>query len=154
MTGELFAVLRDHSLLGAPAAGAMGAGVRTDPVTDAFLRGVRIACDAGAQGIAGRLFSTRTLFLADDLAAEDVTDHLSGLLIGDEIRAALADAKTSRGSTPVLVGVPSLCARYRAAFLEYGLEDPRILGDTAPAGLWTIATAAGLIIEREGTQLL
>ena len=54
----------------------------------------------------------------------------------------------------VLVGDPALCARYRAAFHEYGLEDPRILGDTAPAGLWTIATAAGLVIEREHTQLL
>ncbi|MFM8538555.1 MAG: 2-dehydro-3-deoxygalactonokinase [Planctomycetaceae bacterium] len=147
MTGELFAVLRDHSLLGAPAAHATGetdAHEHRDPTAAAFLRGVKIARDAGAEGIAGRLFSTRTLYLAGDLAAEDVTDHLSGLLIGDEIRSALADQETSHASTPVLVGDPALCARYRAAFLEYGLEDPRILGDTAPAGLWTIATAMNL----------
>jgi 2-dehydro-3-deoxygalactonokinase len=155
MTGELFAVLRDHSLLGAPgtrATAETGAHEHRDPTAAAFLRGVKIARDAGAEGIAGRLFSTRTLYLAGDLAAEDVTDHLSGLLIGDEIRSALADQETSCGRTPVLVGDPALCARYRAAFHEYGLEDPRILGDTAPTGLWTIATS--LAIERQGAQLL
>ena len=132
------------------ATGETDAHEHRDPTAAAFLRGVKIARDAGAEGIAGRLFSTRTLYLAGDLAAEDVTDHLSGLLIGDEIRSALADQETSHASTPVLVGDPALCARYRTAFLEYGLEGPRILGDTAPAGLWTIATATSLAIERQG----
>jgi 2-dehydro-3-deoxygalactonokinase len=165
MTGELFAVLRDHSLLGAPltapgmpgAAGPPGAAsagadaaaravappeaaahsVAAPPA--AFLRGVRVARDAGAEGIAGRLFSTRTLFLADDLAAADVADHLSGLLVGDEIRAALAASWVPRGQAPVLVGDRALCARYAAAFAEFGVAGVRLLGDTAPAGLWAIA---------------
>lgn len=155
MTGELFAVLRDHSLLGAPAARATSetdAHEHRDPTAAAFLRGVKITRDAGAEGIAGRLFSTRTLHLAGDLAAEDVTDHLSGLLIGDEIRTALAGQETSRGSAPVLVGDPALCARYRAAFHEYGIEGVHTLGDTAPAGLWTIATAMNLPATTKGPR--
>jgi 2-dehydro-3-deoxygalactonokinase len=155
MTGELFAVLRDHSLLGAPAARATSetdAHEHRDPTAAAFLRGVKITRDAGAEGIAGRLFSTRTLHLAGDLAAEDVMDHLSGLLIGDEIRSALADQEASRGSAPVLVGDPALCARYRAAFHEYGIEGVHTLGDTAPAGLWTIATAMNLPATTKGPR--
>lgn len=163
MTGEIFAVLRDHSLLGAPlaAAGPSGAaGAPPDAAAHAaagappeaaahaaapppaFVRGVRIARDAGAEGGAARLFSTRTLFLTGDLAAADVADHLSGLLVGDEIRAALAAPWASRGHAPVLVGDGLLCARYRAAFAEFGVTDVRVLGDTAPAGLWAIARAA------------
>ena len=152
MTGELFAVLRDHSLLGAPLQfGAHPArrdatGATYSPPHDdagaAFLRGVRIARDAGAEGGSARLFSTRTLFLTGDLAAADVADHLSGLLVGDEIRAALAAPGMSRGHAPVLVGDGLLCARYRAAFAEFGIAEVRLLGDTAPAGLWTIARVA------------
>lgn len=170
MTGELFAVLRDHSLLGAPLAagppGAAGAGpdaaaraVAAAPAVAhpdaaahavaappaAFLRGVRIARDAGAEGIAARLFSARTLFLTGDLATADIADHLSGLLVGDEIRAALAAPWASRGHAPVLVGDASLCARYRVAFAEFGVADVRLLGDTAPAGLWAIAHAALMV---------
>jgi len=172
MTGELFAVLRDHSLLGAPlAAGPRGdtaapaeaaahpdAAAHSDAVAPrhavaprqataravatppaAFLRGVRIARDAGLEGLAARLFSTRTLHLTGDLATADIADHLSGLLVGDEIRAALAASWVPRGRTPVLVGDGLLCARYRAAFAEFGVGDVRLLGDTAPAGLWAIA---------------
>ncbi len=148
MTGELFAVLRDHSLLGVPLVGVKAAEAgrphATDDAPPAFLRGVRIARDAGDAAVTGRLFSTRALFLTGDLAATDVADHLSGLLVGEEIRAALASSPAARVAL-VLVGDAGLCGRYRAALAEFGLLGVRLLGDTAPAGLWTIARAAGLV---------
>ena len=48
--------------------------------------------------------------LAGDLAAGAALDYLSGLLIGEEIAAALRP-----GDVPVLIGDPALCARYRTA---------------------------------------
>lgn len=142
LTGELFAVLRDHSLLGRPAREA-GAAVTDSPgAAEAFLHGVRAARDGGSAGVAGRLFSARSLHLTGDLAAADTLDYLSGLLIGEEIRGGLSDPE-SRGPC-LLLGDPGLCGRYRIALGEFGRDDVRSLDDTGPAGLWQIATAAGL----------
>ncbi|HEX2941290.1 MAG TPA: 2-dehydro-3-deoxygalactonokinase, partial [Rhodopila sp.] len=85
MTGEVFAVLRQHSILGRLA------GADTPPATPdspAFLRGVDAARDA-RNGVAPLLFSARALVLAGRMPASDSLDYLSGLLIGDELRNAL-----------------------------------------------------------------
>ena len=133
MTGELFAVLARHSILGRlapPAAGDVEPGA-------AFARGVRHARDA-ASGLASVLFSARSSVLAGDLRAEDSLEYLSGILIGDEVRAGLA-----AGDRPLmLIGEPALCARYAAAFAEFGVGEIGVVGDTAPAGLWEIALRA------------
>jgi hypothetical protein len=42
----------------------------------------------------------------------------------------------------MLIGEPALCARYAAAFAEFGVGDIATAGDTAPAGLWEIARRA------------
>jgi len=76
--------------------------------------------------------------LVGDLRAADSLEYLSGVLIGDEVRAGLAT-----GDRPsVLIGEPSLCDRYAAALAEFGVAEVAILGDTAPAGLWRIALHA------------
>ena len=133
MTGELFAVLARHSILGRlapPGAGDVEPGA-------AFARGVRHARDA-AGGLASVIFSARSAVLAGDLRAEDSLEYLSGMLIGDEVRAGL-----SAGDRPrMLIGEPALCARYAAAFAEFGVGDIAMAGDTAPAGLWEIARRA------------
>jgi 2-dehydro-3-deoxygalactonokinase len=134
MTGELFAVLRGHSILGrlAPAGAADAA-----PGSPAFARGVRMA-QRSADGLASLLFSARASVLVGDLPAESSVEFLSGLVIGDELRAGLA-----AGQTPAaLIGDPSLCARYVAAFEQLGIPDVPILADAAPAGLWAIAQHA------------
>lgn len=142
LTGELFAMLRDHSIVGRPARGAEGGPDASRAA--AFRRGLAAARASGAAGIAGRLFTTRSLFLCGDLAAADSLDYLSGLLVGEELRSVLA---TLGGSCPpcVLVGDPALCSRYREACAEFGIESARSLDDTGPLGLWRIATAAGLV---------
>ena len=139
MTGELFAVLARHSILGRlapPADEDVAPGA-------AFSRGVRHARDAGG-GLAGILFSARSSVLAGDLRAEDSLEYLSGLLIGDEVRAGLASGDRPR----MLIGEAALCARYVAAFSEFGVGELTVVGDAAPAGLWEIARRAFPSLQR------
>jgi 2-dehydro-3-deoxygalactonokinase len=141
MTGELFGVLSEHSILGRPARGAAPElGQTGPPAWDAFDRGVSLAQESGSPGIAQLLFLTRSLVLHGALRAEDSLDFLSGLLIGDELRCAGAAAAQQL----VLVGEPALCERYRRGLAAGGVDAP-ILEGAAPAGLWRIAGEAGLV---------
>ena len=145
LTGELFAMLRDHSIVGRPARDATG-GTEASRAA-AFRRGLDVALASGDAGIAGKLFTTRSLFLCGELAAADSLDYLSGLLVGEELRSVLA---TLGGPCPpcVLVGDAALCSRYREACAVFGIAGVRSLDETGPRGLWQIARAAGLIAGR------
>ena len=135
MTGELFAVLRGHSILGRLASGQKPSN--DESAGDAFTRGVLHAAEA-AYGLAGLLFSARSQVLIGDLRADDSLDYLSGLLIGDEVRAGLAG-----GEQPdAIIGEPALCARYVSALESLGVRGVPIVEDAAPAGLWDIASLA------------
>ena len=130
MTGELFAVLKGHSILGR----LMTAG----PVDDAaFARGVRLGLDG--KGLLGRLFSARTLPLTGGLAATGVADYLSGLLIGSEI------AEAERPARVVVIGSHALAERYTKALAIAGIAHRPGRADAAARGQWRIAKAAGLI---------
>ena len=137
MTGELFAALKGHTILGRPARDA-----GEDPTGDdvAFIRGLSVARDS-TQGIAPLLFSARTLVLAGQLPAADSPDYLSGLLIGDELRSAL---RPDAGAL-ALIGEAALCARYRQALTLFGAPDARVITGATEAGLWQIAQHAGLV---------
>lgn len=139
MTGELFAVLRDHSILSGPAREATPDASATGG-SAAFLRGVDAA--RRGDGIAPLLFSVRALEVTGGLTSGESLEYLSGLLIGDEIRSALAEPA---GMPPILIGEPALCARYRRALSRFGIDGAGEVEGTAPAGLFRIATAAGLI---------
>jgi 2-dehydro-3-deoxygalactonokinase len=145
LTGELFAMLREHSIIGRP---AKEAGVVAQPGMydrEAFAKGVRAARESGAVGVAPRLFSTRSLFLAGDLTIPQTLDYLSGLLIGEEIRSVLAELGVAGCPPLVLLGDPALCDRYRLALVTFGINHVRALNETGPLGLWRIAVAAGLV---------
>ena len=133
MTGELFAVLRDHSILGRLSDPATPLAVTPGP---AFMRGVRVAGEGA--GIASILFTARAAVLVGDLPAADSVEYLSGLLIGDEVRSALAAGERPRS----IIGERSLCDRYAAALRALGAGEVEALGDTAPAGLWHIGRHA------------
>lgn len=140
MTGELYSVLRGHSILGRLADSAVPATTAPGP---AFRRGVRVARGAEA-GLSSVLFSARSAVLVGDLPAADSLEYLSGLLIGDEVRAAL-----SAEERPVaIVGEQALCDRYVCALAEFDVSGVEVLGDTAPSGLWHIALHAGLVLQR------
>lgn len=140
MTGELFAVLRDHSILGRPARDE-GAGSSAQ----AFQLGLGNARDAGAEGIAARLFTARSLYLAEDLPAAHTLDYLSGLLIGEEVRSVVASLGDESCPPLVLIGEQTLCDRYRQGLEFFGISEVRHLEHATRTGLWRIAQAAGLV---------
>ena len=137
MTGELFALLREHSILGRPAREA-GGGQTCD---EAFERGVCAVRAAGAAGATAWLFSARALVLGGQLRPGDSLEYLSGLLVGEELRCALADDDTV---LPMLVGDAALCARYRRALALFDRASQTAGEGAAAAGLWQIARRAGL----------
>lgn len=82
MTGEFFAVLSRHSILGR---------LRIDgPASPrAFAKGLANASNQGGS-ILSTAFSARTLALFGRLAGNEISDYLSGLLIGTEVAAGVA----------------------------------------------------------------
>ena len=147
MTGELYDLLRRHSVLctQSPAGG--------EHDIEAFRRGVDTARDSGSTGGMSRLFSARSLMLDGALAPASVADYLSGLLIGEEIRAAMA-AGWADAATPVhMVGDAALCLRYNNAATVFGLRFETAPDTTTALGLWRIATEAGLITHAASESL-
>jgi 2-dehydro-3-deoxygalactonokinase len=116
MTGEVFAVLREHSILGR----TMAEG----PVDwRAFDDGIGRARQAA--GLLHHLFGARTRVLMGDLAPASEADYLSGTLIGHEILAA-------GDSGPVaVIGAPELAERYLRAFQILGRVARGLPGETA-----------------------
>ncbi|UCU97623.1 2-dehydro-3-deoxygalactonokinase [Acidovorax radicis] len=143
MTGEVFAALRGHTILGktmqTPAA----------PDDTAFARGLAVARGDDAQrGLLSHIFSSRTLGLTGALPASAQADYLSGILIGHEISALaplLTQGPAGRPATVVLCGENDLCRRYAKALQAYGLPAPVIAENATALGLWQIACAASLI---------
>ncbi len=131
LTGEAFAALRDHTILGR----MMRAGA-TDPA--AFDRGLARSADPG--GLLHHLFGVRTLGLAGALAETEAPSYLSGLLIGHEVRAALAEAPAA-GVIPV-IGTPDLVTQYGRAIAACGADAEPIEGDPAASGLALIGRLA------------
>ena len=139
MTGELYGLLREHSIL-ARLATANGRDAR------AFARGVRTSLGEAA-ALTHDLFSARTLALTGALAPEGVADYLSGLLLGAEIAAARrwVGGDAAEGGGVTLVGDAALCARYRRALACAGLAAAAGPSDAAARGLWRIARHAGML---------
>ncbi|MGS1009023.1 2-dehydro-3-deoxygalactonokinase [Achromobacter anxifer] len=141
MTGEVYAALRGHTILGRTMADAASADMA------AFERGLKVAgAPAGRAGVLSTIFSTRALGLTGELAPGSQADYLSGLLIGHEI-AALADMLQQQGALPriVLCGDPALCQRYIQAMQHYGLGTPEQAQNATERGLWHLAVCAGLV---------
>ena len=138
MTGELYGLLRQHSILGA-------ALPEAHDDEDAFRRGVAAARDSGPAGALSRLFSARALMLDGRLDPASVPDYLSGLLIGEELRMALAAGWADAGDAIPMVGEGPLCERYARAADTFGLRLARAPEGTTALGLWRIAAAAGLV---------
>lgn len=141
MTGELFAVLKQHSILGRlmPATAEAAEAERTA----AFAEGVAAA--GRGEALSHALFATRTLGLTGRLSPGVLADYLSGLLIGHEVIGALASGRDDRPL--ILIGDAVLCHRYADALALCHVDVAAILDNTAPAGLHRFARAAGLIAE-------
>lgn len=126
MTGEFYALLRQHSILS-----------RTLPADegplqeDAFDQGVDQALNGPS--LLATAFSTRTLALFERLAPQALPSYLSGLVIGEELRAQ------APGSGPVVVmGGPALASRYERALARCGVAARRADAHATWHGLWAI----------------
>ena len=106
MTGEVYAVLKQHSILG-----RMMEEGGAQP--EAFREGVQRSGDDG--GVLHHLFGVRTRGLMGELAPAASAAYLSGLLIGHELR-------TFRQESFFLLGEPALVALYRQAAAELGMK--------------------------------
>jgi 2-dehydro-3-deoxygalactonokinase len=129
MTGEVYALLRQHSIL-----------ARTLPPEDgplrqdAFLQGVQHARAAGS--LLSAAFSARTLALFERLAPAAQASYLSGLVIGEELRA--------QGDLPkevILIGSATLTRRYAAALGCAGTTARSLGSEATWRGLWALASS-------------
>lgn len=128
MTGECFALLRQRSILS-----------RTLPAEDgefdalAFDQGVALALRGDS--LLHTAFGVRTLSLFDRLPPAALPSLLSGLVIGEEVRA-----QTDQGAAEVvIVGTEDLARRYQSALARRGLSARCLGAQAAWAGLWAIA---------------
>jgi 2-dehydro-3-deoxygalactonokinase len=128
MTGECFALLRQQSIL-----------ARTLPADDlswvpaAFDDGVARAQRPG--GLLHHLFAVRSLALFERRDGPALLSYLSGLVIGEELRAQALPT----GQTVVAVGSATLTGRYQRALAQLGLAVQAV---GAEAGWWGLAALA------------
>jgi 2-dehydro-3-deoxygalactonokinase len=133
MTGEVFALLSQHSILSK----TIAAEAPFDEA--AFAQGLAQA--QGDGGLLNHAFSARTLSLFGRMDAAALASYLSGLVIGEELRANAATA----GGEVVLIGSANLTRRYgQAISLQGGTS--RALGSEAT---WAGLTALADVISKE-----
>lgn len=141
LTGELYAVLLAHSILGRLAQTGLAASSESGA---AFARGVMRGVAEGE--LAHDIFGARTLALAGELAPGEVSEWLSGLLIGREVRAARAWANSAGfdASHVRVIGSDMLVDRYLRALSLAGIIAEPARPHAAVRGLHCIARAIGL----------
>ncbi len=133
MTGELYALLRQHSIL-----------ARTLPAddgeldVDAFRQGLAHARESAS--LLHAAFSVRTLALFGRLPAAAMPSYLSGLVIGEELRS---QRLTQAGGPILVIGSPALTERYQLALQSQGLTSQAVGSAATWRGLWTIARQLG-----------
>ncbi|EMJ0105300.1 2-dehydro-3-deoxygalactonokinase [Enterobacter cloacae] len=131
MTGELHHLLLNHSLL--------GAGLpKQVPSPEAFAAG--LARGIASPDVLPQLFEVRASHVLGNLPREQVSEFLSGLLIGAEV-ASMREFVGREQAVTIVAGA-ALTSRYEQAFRAIGREVSTVSGDTAfQAGIRSIAHA-------------
>ena len=127
MTGEVFAIMRQHSILG-----RMMREAQVDE--EAFADGVVRARDAG--GLLHHLFGVRSAGLFGQLADESSASYLSGLLIGHELTSI-----PSLSETVYVLASEQLAARYVQALSTRGISALVLDADAAVNGLFRLSAS-------------
>jgi 2-dehydro-3-deoxygalactonokinase len=135
MTGEVFALLKNHSILG-----RLMTGETSNPA--AFEQGVRTGLKDPA-GFLHHIFSTRTFALFNEIPTDHLSSYLSGQVIGTEIAHAIA--KNLADAQYQILATPALGEHYMKAMKIAGLKVSYGETDVAVEGLRRIAVAAGLL---------
>jgi len=127
MTGEVFAIMRQHSILG-----RMMREAQVDE--EAFADGVVRARDAG--GLLHHLFGVRSAGLFGQLADESSASYLSGLLIGHELAAI-----PRLSETVYVLASEQLAARYVQALSTCGISALVLDSDAVVEGLFRLSAS-------------
>jgi 2-dehydro-3-deoxygalactonokinase len=145
MTGEMYALLREHSMIGRPAA---------EPADEAgFAEGLEAAeRNAGASRAAGAegrrvgllhlLFGARAATVAGRMPPALLGPYLSGLLTGDEVNGALS--QFGRPETVTIVANQPRAGLYETTLARRGVRTAVVASEPALiAGLGRIGAALG-----------
>lgn len=128
MTGELFSLLKDHSIL----ADLLKGNVADNEV---FRSAARHAIFH--ESLPAELFSVRARVLLGEAKKEDAPSYTSGLLIGTDVRIGLS---YPTGAQVVVMGRPELTRLYAAAIEQAGREAIQLDGEQCfLAGIHEIA---------------
>jgi 2-dehydro-3-deoxygalactonokinase len=119
MTGELFNLLRGHSILADLLKEPAGADA-------AFERGVRHGLEQ--DDLPSELFAVRARVLLGQAPREEASSYTSGLLIGTDLRIGLRGAE---GGEIVVMGRPELTGLFAAALRIAGREAREVDGEQA-----------------------
>ena len=131
-TGELFAILKEHSVLvQKPATGTVSTG------DEAFERGLNQFNAMPQAQLLHRLFECRSRLLSGELTPAATGAFLSGLLIASDVSGALPMLADAAGNAQVrLIGAPQLTALYAHALAKRQCDSRQLDGaDAALAGL-------------------
>ncbi len=92
-------------------------------------------------GLLHHVFSVRSLALFNRASGPALASRLSGLLIGEELRAQALPA----GAPVTVLASPALALRYQRALLACGHPVQLAPADATWRGLLAVARAAGLL---------
>jgi len=125
MTGEVFAVMKAHSILGR---------MMTDAATDfdSFDQGLHRARASG--GLLHHLFGVRTRGLFTELPNDKSASYLSGLLIGHELMSI-----PQRSGIVYVLGTQELAMLYTHALRLFGYSPHALDPDAVVRGLFRLA---------------
>jgi len=130
MTGEVFALMSQHSILGK----TLDLNGAFDEAT--FLQGVNQSQQAGS--VLHHLFAVRTLGLFNRLNAPQLTSYLSGLLIGEELRH---QATLTHTEPVIVIGNEALTLRYTLALQHLRIPCQSHGTEATWAGLYALASS-------------
>ncbi|WP_417318769.1 2-dehydro-3-deoxy-6-phosphogalactonate aldolase [Emcibacter sp.] len=116
LTGELFALLKTHSVLVAD---------KDSPIREeAFDQGVKAIMSVGTENLLTALFGIRSQQIREGLPKEDATGFLSGHLIGADVlsAASLMEKIEPNLNKVVLIGEPRISQLFSLALGRVGYE--------------------------------
>jgi 2-dehydro-3-deoxygalactonokinase len=131
MTGEFYGLLRRHSLL-----------ARSLPAEDAqldapaFDQGVSVALSS--RSLMQTAFGVRTLALFERMSPQALPSYLSGLVIGEELRAQMNEALAASGQV-IVIGSDALTRRYERALAQQSIGVTTLGAQAGWRGLWALA---------------
>jgi 2-dehydro-3-deoxygalactonokinase len=117
LTGELYALLQNHSVL-------IGNAESADFSADIFLQGVKVATTLESGQLLQALFATRSRQVTGELSELYASSYLSGLLIGSDVVGSLGlmEKRMDGISSVDLIGESALSHCYQLALESVGVK--------------------------------